>query len=71
MDSTIISGKYEQIKSVLIAKNGKLFFEKYYNGANQNTMHNTRSVTKTMASLLTGIAIKEGYIQSEKDKIFK
>ena len=71
MDSTIISGKYEQIKSVLIAKNGKLLFEKYYNGANQNTMHNTRSVTKTMASLLTGIAIKEGYIQSEKDKIFK
>jgi len=71
MDSTIISGKYEQIRSVLIAKNDKLLFEKYYNGANQSTLHNTRSVTKTMASLLTGIAIKKGYIQSERDKIFK
>lgn len=71
MDSTILSGKYEQITSVLVAKNGKVVFEKYYNGADKNSTHNTRSATKTMATLLTGIAIKKGHIQSEKDKIFK
>lgn len=71
MDSTIRAGKYEQIKSVLIAKDGVLLYEKYYNGADQHSQQNTRSVTKTMATLLTGIAIKKGYIQSEKDKIFK
>ncbi len=71
MDSAIISGKYERIKSVLIAKNGEVLFEKYYNGADENSMHNTRSATKTIATLLTGIAIKKGYIKSEKDKIFK
>ncbi|MEL7118470.1 MAG: serine hydrolase [Bacteroidota bacterium] len=71
MDETIKKGKYERIKSVLIAKNGKLIFENYYNGANEDTKQNTRSVTKTMATLLTGIAIKKNYIGSEKDKLFK
>nr|WP_299382366.1 serine hydrolase [Allomuricauda sp.] len=71
MDSTIKSGKFERITSVLVAQNGELIFENYYNGADSNSKHNTRSATKTMATLLTGIAIKQGYIQSEKDKIFK
>ena len=71
MDSAITVGKYERITSVLIAKNGDVLFEKYYNGTDKNSMHNTRSVTKTIATLLTGIAIKMKYIQSEKDKIFK
>ncbi|WP_338794176.1 serine hydrolase [Bernardetia sp. MNP-M8] len=71
LDSTILAGKYEQITSVLVAHNGNLIFEKYYNDTDSNSMHNTRSATKTMASLLTGIAIKNNYIQSEKDKIFK
>lgn len=70
MDSTILAGKYERITSVLIAKNGEVLFEKYYNGTNQDSGHNTRSATKTMATLLTGIAIKKGFINSEKDKIF-
>ncbi|SHI59427.1 serine hydrolase domain-containing protein [Aquimarina spongiae] len=70
MDSAIQSGKYERITSVLIAQKGRVLFEKYYNGADQNSKHNTRSATKTMATLLTGIAIKNGHIKSEKDKIF-
>ena len=71
MDSTVKAGTFERIKSIIIAQDGKVIFEEYYNGANQSTGHNTRSATKTMATLLTGIAIKKGYIQSEKDKIFK
>lgn len=70
LDSTISAGKYKQITSVLIAKDGNVIFEKYYNNSDSNSRHNTRSATKTMATLLTGIAIKKGYIQSEQDKIF-
>lgn len=70
MDSTVKAGKYEHITSILIAKNGKLLFEKYYDGSDLNSKHNTRSATKTMATLLTGIAIDKGFIVSEKDKIF-
>ncbi|MDF1695398.1 MAG: serine hydrolase [Saprospiraceae bacterium] len=71
LDSLVLSGKYENITSILVAKNGRLLFEKYYNGHDINSKHNTRSVTKTMATFLTGIAIDQGYVQSEKDKIFK
>ena len=70
MDSVVSSGKYERITSILIAKDGDVLFEKYYNKHDVNSKHNTRSVTKTMATLLTGIAIDKGYIRSEKDKIF-
>ena len=71
MDSIVKTGKYEQITSILIAKNGKVLFEKYYNKNNLESKHNTRSVTKTMATILTGIAIDKGFVKSENDKIFK
>lgn len=71
MSNKIEAGDYEQITSVLIAKDGNVLFEKYYNGASRDSKHNTRSATKTIATLITGIAIDKGYIDSEKDKIFK
>ena len=71
MDQEVQKGNFERITSILIARNGKLVYEKYYNGEDSLRMHNTRSATKSLATLLTGIAIKQGYIQSEKDSIFK
>lgn len=71
LDSAILAGTYEQITSVLVAKSGQVLYEKYYNGRNQDSKHNTRSATKTMATLLMGIAIREGHIKSEQEKIFK
>ena len=70
MDSTIKAGKFERITSVVVAHKGQAIFEKYYRKNDVNSKHNTRSVTKTMASLLTGIALDKGHIKSEKDKIF-
>jgi CubicO group peptidase (beta-lactamase class C family) len=54
----------------LVAQNGQLLYEKYYNGTTVDSKHNTRSATKTMATFLTGIAIDKGFVKSEKDKIF-
>ncbi|WCO02965.1 serine hydrolase domain-containing protein [Psychroserpens ponticola] len=70
MDSIVKSGKYEQITSILVAQNGQVLFEKYYNDNTVDSKHNTRSATKTMATLLTGIAIDKGFVASEKDNIF-
>lgn len=71
MDSLILDGKYEDITSVLVVKNSKLIFEKYYQGNDSTSLHNTRSATKSLATILAGIAIDKGYIHSEKDKIYK
>ncbi len=70
MDSLVNSGKYKRITSILVAKGGDVLFEKYYNGNDMTSKHNTRSGTKTIATFLTGIAIDKGFINSEKDKIF-
>ena len=70
MTSKVENGDYENITSILVAQNGKLIYEKYYNGSTKNSLHNTRSATKTMATFLTGIAKDQGHI-SETDKIFK
>jgi len=69
LDSAITSGKYERITSILVAKDGRLLHEKYYRDNDVNSKHNTRSCTKTLATLLTGIAINKGYVKSENDKI--
>jgi CubicO group peptidase (beta-lactamase class C family) len=66
MDSTIKSGKYERITSVVIAHKGKVLFENYYNGKDINSMHNTRSATKTITGTLIGTLIDDGLLKSEK-----
>lgn len=69
LDSLVSSGTYERITSILVAKNGRLLYEKYYLDNEVNSKHNTRSCTKTIATLLAGIAKDKGHIQSEKDRI--
>ncbi len=66
MDSSIISGKYERITSVVVAQKGKVVFEKYYNGKDVNSKHNTRSATKTITGTLIGTLVDDGLLKSEK-----
>ncbi|MEM7572108.1 MAG: hypothetical protein AAF433_04375 [Bacteroidota bacterium] len=62
-------GDYEQLTSVLVAQRGVLLYEKYFNGNDQSSRHNCRSVTKTIASLLVGIATDQSAIQGVSDPI--
>lgn len=71
LDSLIVSSSFTGITSVVISQNNKIVFEKYYNNADINTKHNTRSATKTITGTLIGIAIKKGLITSEKEKAYK
>lgn len=60
---------YKQITSVVVIKNGRLLIEEYFNGANRSTLHDTRSVGKSFASTMMGIAIGEGHIKSENQTL--
>jgi CubicO group peptidase (beta-lactamase class C family) len=73
---------YPNIHSVLIAKNGKLFFEEYFNGTDQiygrdiglvehsdTTLHDQRSISKSIVSALIGIAIEKGQIRNVDQNI--
>jgi len=61
-DAAIRAGDYKKITSVLVARDGQILHEAYFNGADASTLHNTRSCTKTITGALVGIAIDRGLI---------
>jgi CubicO group peptidase (beta-lactamase class C family) len=65
------SGAYVNIHSVLVVKDGLLALEEYFEGNDRSTLHETRSATKSIGSMLTGIAIDKGFIKSENEPIYK
>lgn len=56
------SDEYRNIHGFLVWKNGEIIGERYRDPWNSNRPHSLQSVTKSITSLLIGIAIKEGHI---------
>ncbi|RZK73390.1 MAG: class C beta-lactamase-related serine hydrolase [Pedobacter sp.] len=52
-----------------VIKNGRILIEEYFNGSSRDSLHDVRSVGKSFASTLTGIAMRDGYLKSEQQKI--
>ncbi len=65
----INEGVFKGIKGVVVIDKGKLLIEEYFNGDNRSTLHDPRSVGKTFASTMTGIAIQEGYLKNEQQQL--
>ncbi|HTJ14502.1 MAG TPA: serine hydrolase domain-containing protein [Dinghuibacter sp.] len=61
----IEAGVFKQISSIVVIKNGKILVEEYFNGETRNTLHDPRSAGKSIASSVTGMAIRDGYLKSE------
>jgi CubicO group peptidase (beta-lactamase class C family) len=57
-------GDYGRIGSVLIARHGRLAVEEYFNGWSAQQPHTMQSVTKSVVSLLAGVAIGSGRLSS-------
>ena len=49
-----------RFRSLLVARHGKLVAENYFGGADSSTVFDLRSVTKSVVSMLTGIAVQTG-----------
>lgn len=69
LKGNIEEGVYKNISSVVVLKEGKILIEEYFNGETRDTLHDPRSVGKSFASTMTGIAIGEGYLKSEEQKL--
>jgi len=67
----ILNGKYKDTHSVLLVKNGKLILEEYFSGYNRNSKHVMASATKSIASILVGIAIDRRMIPNIDLKIYE
>ncbi|WP_298548283.1 serine hydrolase [uncultured Aquimarina sp.] len=56
--------------SVLIAKEGKLVFETYFDGHNPNISHDQRSASKSISSAMIGIAIEDKILTGVDQKLY-
>lgn len=48
----------------LVLQNGKLKFERYWNGYDQETLSNSFSIAKTLVAMMVGVALEEGKIKN-------
>jgi CubicO group peptidase (beta-lactamase class C family) len=55
------------IHSMIVVRRGKLVMEEYWSGYDRNTLHDLRSTTKSITSLITGIAIDQGFVRGVSD----
>jgi CubicO group peptidase (beta-lactamase class C family) len=83
----IKQGKYKEVHSMLIYKDGKLVFEEYYSGHayqwdgpghhgayvhwDRDMMHGTMSCSKSFTSACIGIALEKGFIEDVHQSIFE
>ncbi|MBN8940873.1 MAG: serine hydrolase [Rhizobiales bacterium] len=72
-----------EVHAILVVRAGKLVFERYFRGSDEvnnrrvenvafdaGTLHDTKSVSKSVASLALGIAIDRGLIRGVDEPIF-
>ncbi len=64
LKATIDEGVFKKINGIVVLRNGKLLIEEYFNGETRNSLHDPRSVGKSFASSLMGMAIRDGYIKN-------
>ncbi|MEZ4731219.1 MAG: serine hydrolase [Caldilineaceae bacterium] len=58
-----ITDSYPTINSMVIVRDGYIIFEAYSNGTDAETQHAIFSITKSVLSMLIGIAIDQGLLE--------
>ena len=70
MMNNILADDLPNIHSVLLVKNGKLILEEYFNGYSREIKPIIASVTKSITSILIGIAIDKQMIASVNQRVY-
>jgi CubicO group peptidase (beta-lactamase class C family) len=60
---------HHDLKGIVIVRDGRLVSERYFNGDSVDSLRDIRSATKSITSMLIGIAIRKGLILSVDDSI--
>ncbi len=65
----ILRGEYGRYNSFLVAKNNQLICEEYFYGYQSEDLHPLESTTKSITSLLVGIAVDQGKIRDVHSRL--
>lgn len=66
-----IEAEYSNIAGLAVRKNGKLIYEKYFGGHKETDPIHIFSATKSIISILIGMAINQGHIRSVDRKVLE
>jgi uncharacterized protein (TIGR03437 family) len=76
MDSALLEQASEYVDkhcptrfSLLVVRNGRLVFERYYKNSASSQANNIKSMSKSILSVLTGIALDEGLLEGVGQKL--
>jgi CubicO group peptidase (beta-lactamase class C family) len=62
--ASVARGDYPRTTSVLLERGGTVLYERYFDHTGPATLHDTRSVSKSITALAVGVAIAEGKLPS-------
>ncbi|WP_158673972.1 serine hydrolase domain-containing protein [Pedobacter sp. KBW01] len=69
LKTKILNQSYKKINSIVVIKKRNLLLEEYFNGSSRASLHDPRSVSKSFTGTLIGLAIRDGYLKSEQQKL--
>ncbi len=69
--SNAIDSAFSKVHSTILVKKGKIVYEKYAGDYTHHDVHELRSISKFITTVLTGIAIDKGLINSSGTSLFE
>ena len=71
MMSKILDGDIENIHGIVVIKNGKLVLEEYFGGFDRETKHRIFSASKSVTSILVGIAMDQKKLSDVDTNVYE
>jgi len=67
----VVATDYNNIAGMVVLKEGKTAYENYFGGCTSESRIHVFSVTKSIVSILFGIALDKGYLDSIDRKVLE
>ncbi len=70
LEAAIARGDFPGVTSIVVAKDGRLVYERYFGEGGPDVLNDTRSATKSVTAMLVGAAIDRGRIPSVQARAY-